>query len=153
MTIVDIATQKNINELTSLTKKMIDYHHGLDNYYKPAKDYIELESVLSAWLNDKNIKIWLAKNNKQTIGYLRAGIEDAPLYMATDKIGLIYDIFVEPDKRRSGAAKQLFQEALNWFANNKIRHIELDVDERNRPAIEFWRSLGFKDYKKRMRLD
>ena len=69
------------------------------------------------------------------------------------KIGIIFDIFIESNYRRSGIADNLLEPAFQWFQKKKVKHIELSVDARNESAIKFWSKAGFFRYKLRMRKD
>lgn len=143
--------KSDIPELKNLIGKMVEYHHQLDPYYKPFKEYRNFGEEMENWLSDKEMRILLAEDGGRLIGYIRAGMEDAPDYAAAKKIGIIYDVFVEKNYRRKGVAAKLFEEALNWFLIKKISHLELNVDVRNEEAIAFWKKLGFFEYKLRMR--
>ena len=102
---------------------------------------------------EKNGLFLVAEDKDQIIGYFRGSIDTSPGYVEPKKIGTVYDLLVTKKYRRQGVGEQLFKEALAWFQNNKIKHIELNVGARNNPGIQFWRKFGFGDYKIRMRLD
>lgn len=136
-----------------LVGKMIDYHHLLDDYYKPFSAYSDLENEISEWLKDKNMSIFVAEDNGKLIAYLRSSVEKAPTYSAAKKIGLIDDVFVEEVYRRQKIGTALFDEALNWFKIKNVKNIELNVDARNQPAIKLWKKFGFNEYKLRLRMD
>ncbi|MDP2695744.1 MAG: GNAT family N-acetyltransferase [bacterium] len=153
MTNIRNASEKDIGQLVGLMKSMIDYHHELDAYYKPADKYVGLEDEVAAWLKNQDINILIAEDDGVLTGYLRVGVEEGPLYTEAKKIGVVHDIFVQSGHRQKGIAKELFQESLKWFAVKKVKNIELDVSIKNDNAIQLWDGLGFKDYKRRMRLD
>jgi len=145
--------KKDAEAFLGLIKGMIDYHHGIDNYYKDFSQHKTLEEDIKFWLNDKDTRSLVAEDDGKLIGYLRAGVEKAPDYVAAKKIGIIYDAFVLEKYRKQGIAKQLLTEALRWFEIKKVKNIELSVDVRNDAGIKFWKNTGFKEYKFRMRLD
>lgn len=143
----------DLADLMKFLEKIVDYHHGLDSYYKPFSKYKNLRNEIASWLEDRNNLILVAEEDGELIGYFRVGAEKAPAYIDRDKIGLIYDVFVLKPYRRQGIAERLFKEAREWFKKKKVRNIELNVDTRNEAAIKFWKKLGFFEYKLRMRID
>ena len=58
----------------------------------------------------------------------------------------IIDIYVTPDYRRKGIAKQLMNTIIN---NDEIKNITLEVNINNKNAILLYNSLGFKEATKR----
>jgi ribosomal protein S18 acetylase RimI-like enzyme len=53
------------------------------------------------------------------------------------------DLYVLEDARRSGMGRSLVSAALDRARGRGCRRIELDVNEENTAAIDFYRSLGF----------
>ena len=80
-------------------------------------------------------------------------IEKAKSFVVPKRIGRISDAFVEEKYRKSGTGKRMFDELIQWFKKNKIKHIELSVDSRNETGIKAWQNFGFKEFMKKMRLD
>lgn len=134
-----------------LVRKMTDYHQALDSFYKSSDQYQNLEEVVSGWLNDPETQIFVAEDVGSIIGYIRIGIEIAPEYSAEKKIGIVYDSLVREEYRRQGIAGQLFNEALGWFQKKRVNFLELNIDFRNEEAVGFWKKMGFREVKLRMR--
>lgn len=145
--------QKDLPEITRFAKKMLDLHHSLDSYYKSSDEFTGLNEEVSGWLNDPNSLVLVTEDNGKLLGYFRISVENAPAYAKAKKIGVVDDIFVDEKYRRQGVGKALFEKGMEWFGKKKVSNIELNVDARNSEGITAWRSLGFKDYKLRMRLD
>ncbi|MBI3045941.1 MAG: GNAT family N-acetyltransferase [Candidatus Harrisonbacteria bacterium] len=150
---IRILKKSDLADLMKFLAKIVEYHRGLDRYYKPFSKYKNLRNEIESWLDDKNNLILVAEEGEALVGYFRAGVERAPVYVDRDKIGIVYDVFVLKPYRQQGIAEMLFGEALKWFQMKKIKNIELNVDARNEAAIKFWRKHGFGEYKLRMRLD
>jgi ribosomal protein S18 acetylase RimI-like enzyme len=53
------------------------------------------------------------------------------------------DLFVRDDARRGGVGRALVDAAVDRARARGCRRIELDVNEENRAALAFYRSLGF----------
>ncbi len=151
--IIRIAVQKDIPVLLSLLEGMVAHHHRLDPYYKSFEHFEGLEEEIGAWLANGDMLVLVAEEAGVIVGYAQVSVEPAPAYAAVKKIGIIYDVFVFPAHRRKNIARKLVEEALEWLAKKRVKHIELNVDVRNEEAMAFWTVLGFSAYKVRMRLD
>ena len=95
----------------------------------------------------------VAEIDDKVIGYFIGKIEKAKSFIASKKIGKISDAFMEEKYRKSGIGRMMFDELVQWFKKNKIKHIELSVDSRNEIGVKSWQKFGFKEFMKKMRLD
>jgi GNAT superfamily N-acetyltransferase len=59
------------------------------------------------------------------------------------RCGRIDDVWVEPDWRRQGLAKQLLDKVLAFFENNAVSTLVLDYSIGNIDAECTWKALGF----------
>jgi ribosomal protein S18 acetylase RimI-like enzyme len=59
------------------------------------------------------------------------------------KIGSIESIYLEPDYRKQGLGRILFQRSLDWMENLGIEKRQLWVVYENEPAIRFYQLFGF----------
>ncbi|MDP1719228.1 MAG: GNAT family N-acetyltransferase [bacterium] len=141
----------DLEGVLDLVKKMADYHHALDTFYKSVVDYKNWEEMAAGWLNDPEMQLFVAEDVGKIVGYIRVGAEEAPEYSSEEKIGIVYDTLVFEGSRRQGIATQLFEKAVVWFQKKKVNFIELNVDARNEGAIDFWKRSGFGTVKLRMR--
>ena len=145
--------KSDIPSLLNLIKFMVEYHLKIDRYYRPYAEYKNLEEEMDSWLKDKDTRVLIAEKSGKLIGYLQIAVESAPTYVSAKKIGIIYNLLVVEKYRRRGVAGQLMSEGLKWLEIKKVKNVELSVDARNKDAIQFWKKLGFFEYKFRMRLD
>ncbi len=145
------ATKKDIPAVAALAASMIDFHHILDTRYRASTAYDDLRAMVTEWLADHSLMLLVAEDAGALIGYMRIGEESAPAYLAPECIGIIYDIFIEPQIRKRGVARALVDEANAWFMARGIQCIELSVDTRNATGLAFWEKLGFSGYRLRMK--
>ena len=66
--------------------------------------------------------------------------------------GLIADLYVVPASRRSGVGRQLATVALEWFVDQGIDVVALQVLEGNAAGRAFWERLGFGGYRRTLTL-
>ena len=149
------ATKRDIQFIVKLVRQMVDYHQMIDKYYKAYSNYDDrgIRDHYELLIKDRNTKIIIAEENKKVIGYFMGTIEKAPQYVNPKRTGVIFDAFIEKKYRKQGIGKKIFKELLEWFKKNKIKHIELTVDARNKIGIRAWKKFGFFDFRLKMRLD
>lgn len=150
--IIRNATKKDIPSIINLIRQMADYHQKIDKYYK-APYYETLGEYLEKSIKSKKTKIIVVEKDKVVVGYFMGAIEKAPNYIVPKRIGKIYDAFIEKRYRGQDTGRKLFNELLKWFKKEKIKHIELTVDARNKLGYKAWKDYGFIDYRLKMRLD
>lgn len=89
----------------------------------------------------KNKNLYLtAWQDKQIVGSL---LLNRGQYRKNQHAGKI-EIFIRPEFRNQGIGRQLVEKLFSWAKKNKVRKIELEVWSNNRPAITFYKKLGFK---------
>ena len=54
-------------------------------------------------------------------------------------------IVVSDMKRRMGIASSIVEQMIEWGMKNQYRAIFVDVDDDNQPALNFYKSMGFKN--------
>ncbi|MCE7741478.1 MAG: GNAT family N-acetyltransferase [Candidatus Heimdallarchaeota archaeon] len=76
-----------------------------------------------------------AQENKEIIGTVLGIIE-------ADNLG-IYNLIVNPDRRREGIGEKIMLKVMNWAQENGIKSIYLAVEKSNLEALALYRKLGF----------
>lgn len=78
------------------------------------------------------------------VAFLVATVEpDIPIYRVRE-YGFIHDVWVEPDYRNEGLARQLVTLALERFREIGVPQVRLDVLVDNQPAQELFKQCGFR---------
>ncbi len=91
---------------------------------------------------------------RKILGSLLARLEPPlapPSIFKPQRTGYIADLFVEEQNRKAGAGSELVRQALNWFGENQIELVYLQVLSENRAGVEFWQKQGFSGYRMLMR--
>ena len=108
-------------------------------------------------LQEKNLKdfgtnIWSSEELKNSIknsvfeGYifsLNKKINGFCFFKKIDDFIEIYSIFVVPEYRNKGVAKNFLDYCLKYCKKNKLKKIILDVNETNLNAIKFYKKHNF----------
>ncbi len=79
---------------------------------------------------------WVLCKGFQIIGYLCG-------WIVSDELQIL-NIAIRPDHRRQGFARKLISFVINEARKKGVRLANLEVRESNVPAIELYKSLGFK---------
>ncbi|MDZ8185107.1 MAG: GNAT family N-acetyltransferase [Nostoc sp. ChiSLP02] len=86
----------------------------------------------------------VAENQGQLVGFLVATIEkEIPIYRLKE-FAFIHDLWVEPEYRRNGIARQMVIQAVERFEQMGIKQIRLDTANANEPARRLFASCGFR---------
>ncbi len=90
-------------------------------------------------LSDKNLTIYVYKENDEIIGYLslRKEIDEAE----------IDEIVIKNTKRHKGYGYMLLQEILEIAMNARIKKVFLEVRSKNLDAIRLYERCGFQSYR------
>jgi len=150
--IIRKATRKDIPSIINLVKQIVDYHRRIDKYYGPLAR-VGLKEHIGKSIRGRKKRIVVAEKDEEIIGYFTGAVEKAPKYVSAEKIGVIFDAFVEKKYRNQGVGRKLLDELLDWFKKNKIKHVEVTVDARNKIGLKAWKDFGFFEYRLKMRLD
>lgn len=70
----------------------------------------------------------------------------------SEEIGVVSWIFVAPDSRKTGVAKQLMGDALNWMSEKGLLATELFVTNANSAALQLYENVGYMKVDTRMLL-
>ncbi len=86
-------------------------------------------------------------------GYLIASFHyEAPLFLQ-HRFGYIADLWVEEAYRGQGAAQKLLETANEWFHEQGVSRVQLEVDVENTGGRQFWESQGYTPFEIVMRSD
>jgi ribosomal protein S18 acetylase RimI-like enzyme len=91
--------------------------------------------------------------SQQLIALLIATVErEIPLY-SLKEFGFIQDLWVEPEYRHIGIARQMLEHAITHFTQLGIKQIRLDTASANDVARSLFTSIGFRPSRIEMLLE
>jgi ribosomal protein S18 acetylase RimI-like enzyme len=126
------------DEFLKLWLVHMEYINSIQNFSSKKADVNIFNESLNKFISKhRNVKLFVAKEDKKLIGFLQAGTA------FNDKYGFISDLHVEQFHRRSGIGKNLLINCLEWFKENKIQDIGLEVIGGNDKALNFYKRNGF----------
>lgn len=129
------------NMLTDLIQDERQYDENINKNFS-VKNYYE------HFFNKKDSCIIVAKDEKNNIlGYGFGFIMDnGNVY--DNKVAQLDAVYIKPEHRMKGIARQIIQYFTEWSKNNKVSYIELKVCKNNNKAIELYEKEGFITEKK-----
>ncbi|MBD2212697.1 GNAT family N-acetyltransferase [Calothrix sp. FACHB-156] len=98
-----------------------------------------------ARLANSDISVFLvAEDEENLVAFLVATVErEIPIYRLKE-FAFIHDIWVEPDYRQQGVARQMVIQAVERFEKMGIKQIRLDTAAINEAARRLFASCGFR---------
>lgn len=87
--------------------------------------------------------IVVAELNGEIVAFVAGRIRTLPPYFGSTTVGSISEVFVSESYRSGGIGRRLLAFAIDWFQNQKITRVELQVVSGNPEGIRFYRQLGW----------
>jgi len=115
------------------------HFRGLSSTFAPQEDWKRsyFETILA---NPKFFLRWIFSEGERS-GFILYGLE--PHRFLPRKTGVIFELYVDPEKRRRGIARLAAQIAIRELQLHGPSKIQLEVVEGNEEAAALWTSLGF----------
>ncbi|MHC5073412.1 MAG: GNAT family N-acetyltransferase [Planctomycetota bacterium] len=132
-----IASQKDVAWLPEMNQQLI-----LDEKHRNEMTLKELEQRMSGFLHGRYQAV-IVRVHGEDVGY--------GLYIKEEDCFYIRQVYVRKEMRRQGVGRSI----VNWIRNNPaqgFKIIRTSVLVWNLDGIEFWKTIGFKDYVTTMEL-
>lgn len=139
------AIKDDIEEINNLLTDLIQDERQYDKNIN--KSYI-VKNYYEQFFEKKDSCIIVAKDESNNIlGYGFGFIMDyGDVY--DNKIAQLDAVYIKPEYRKRGIARQIIQYFTEWSKRNKVSYIELKVCNNNKKAIELYEKEGFLTDKK-----
>jgi ribosomal protein S18 acetylase RimI-like enzyme len=86
----------------------------------------------------------VAQREDRIVAFLIGDVEDEiPIYRVTE-FGFLHDLWVEPEYRNEGIARQMVMLAIEQFKSMGVAQVRLDTAAANDPARKLFTSCGFR---------
>ena len=112
------------------------------------KDYDALEEgSLTRWLRDFDTSNWvlfLAREDGAPVGGATVAFRSPGIFMLGNRedIAVLWDIRVQPERRRSGIGAALLAAAGRWARERDCTHLKIETQDINAPGCRFYASQG-----------
>jgi len=141
------ATASDVPTLGRLGALLVRTHHDFDpQRFLAAADGTEqgYGRYLGSVLADKDIAVLVAEDAGIVVGYAYAGIEGIDYMALRGPAGAIYDVVVDPERRRQGIGRLLLRAAMEFLESRGSPRAVLSTAWRNEPAQKLFESAGFR---------
>ncbi len=141
------ATPADLPALGRLGALLVREHHDFDpKRFIPATSETEAGYAwyLGTQLEVTNVAVMVAEENGDVVGYTYAGLEGRDYMALRGPAGALYDIVVDPAKRRRGVGRLLIDAALAFLKDLGAPRVVLSTATRNDAAQHLFESVGFR---------
>jgi ribosomal protein S18 acetylase RimI-like enzyme len=145
--IVRRATRADLPTIGRLGALLVKTHHDFDQKrFIAATPQTErgYGSFLGTQLEQPHVVVLVAEEDERVIAYTYAGVEDVDWMSLRGPAGVLYDIVVDPDRRRRGVGRLLLDATMAQLESLGARQVVLSTAERNEHAQRLFASAGFR---------
>jgi len=144
----------DLGRVVDLWEEMAEHHSRLSQHFTVSDDGKERYSkYLADKFSEKSTKLVVATSREEVVGFMLCMLSPNVPVFKEKTIGLVSDVYVLPQFRMKGVAKEMLKYGLRWFEKNKVASVQLNVAAANFEARSAWAQLGFKPLMITKRLD
>jgi ribosomal protein S18 acetylase RimI-like enzyme len=141
------ATPDDVPAVLPMVGKLAELHESWDAAKYP---YLtNAAEMYRGWMraraNDaRSVFLVAEREEAKIVGFLIGTVErEIPIYRL-DEFGFIHDLWVDPEYRHEGVARQMVMLAIERFKNIGAKQIRLDTAAPNEAARKLFASCGFR---------
>jgi ribosomal protein S18 acetylase RimI-like enzyme len=134
----------------------------LVHYYKEATHdpYFDFDVVpslagmreyLEEDFRNPRARVYIVKDRGAIVGLTVGRIINCFPPFKIDKVGLLGEAYLQPAYRRQGIMRKLEALLIEFFQEQGVHYVELEVLSSNKLGKETWTALGYRTYKEYMR--
>ncbi len=133
--------------LGRLGEMLVQVHHSFDpqRFIAPepgtARDY---GGFLASQIGQEGMIVLVAEDAGAVVGYTYAGLEGSDWLTLRGPAGVIYDLMVDPERRRQGIGRRLLTDTIAALENLGAPQVQLSTAEPNAMAQQLFASTGFR---------
>lgn len=142
---IRLATPADVPRIVRRWQELIALHQGLESELFVVADHAAgtYGRHVRRQIADRDAVVLVADEGGDLVGYLSGGLgHRAPVY-AVREVGMVFDLVVRPDRRRSGLGEALYDAAAAWFRERGVSWMQASWSPRNPASSAFWRKMGF----------
>ena len=141
------ATPADLPTLGKLGALLVRAHHDFDpQRFIPATPETEsgYSRYLGTQLDTPTVAVLVAEEDGAIVGYAYTGLEPRDYMALRGPAGALYDVVVDPTRRRHGVGRMLVQAALGFLKERGAPRVVLSTATRNEDAQRLFESVGFR---------
>ncbi|MEH2416945.1 GNAT family N-acetyltransferase [Nostoc sp.] len=144
--LIRLATTTDVPAVLPMVAKICALHESWDSakygfLTHPEQRY---EQWLTRLANSERSVFLVSENEGQLVAFLVATVErEIPIYRLQE-FAFIHDIWVEPEYRQNGIARQMVMLSVERFHQMGVKQIRLDTAAANEASRRLFASCGFR---------
>jgi ribosomal protein S18 acetylase RimI-like enzyme len=140
------ATAHDVPAVLPMVEKIVALHAEWDvARYAPLENAAEMyRNWLAARATDAKSAFIVAQREEKLVGFLVATVEREIAIYRLGEYAFIHDLWVDPEYRNEGVARQMVMAAIERFAQLGIRQIRLETAAENDIARALFAQCGFR---------
>lgn len=140
------ATADDVPAVLPMVAKVCAFHEGLDPQKYAFLPHPEerYRNWLTTRATDDQSAFFVAERERRLVAFLVGTVEgEIPIYRIK-RYGFIHDLWVEPEYRNEGIARQLVMLAVERFREMGVPQVRLDTAAQNAVARKLFEACGFR---------
>jgi len=140
-----------VQQIIVVWQEFTQFHLDAEPLWNPGENAIgDFEIELIKQIQSDDAMVLVAIEQEEVLGFLIAEIGNQPPVFRLDRWGIITDLGIKKEYRRNGIGEKMLSEAMNWFAKDNIKLVEVYLLVQNQVATSFWSKQGFRVFSQRM---
>jgi ribosomal protein S18 acetylase RimI-like enzyme len=142
------ATLQDVPAVLPMVEKLCQLHESWDSAkysFLP-----NIPQMYDAWLRERaghrrSVFLVAETSEKKIVGFIIGSVErEIPIYRLKE-YGFLHDLWVEPEYRHEGVARQMVMLAVEKFKEIGVEQIRLDTAAKNESARRLFEACGFRE--------
>jgi ribosomal protein S18 acetylase RimI-like enzyme len=141
------ATPDDATRLGELGAMLVELHHGFDadRFLAPtAQTARGYGRFLVSQIDRDGVLVLVAEDAEGVWGYVYGAMEGDDWMALRGPAGVVYDLVVDPSRRRQGLGRRLLEEALSFLETRGAPRLVLSTAEQNVEAQRLFAAAGFR---------
>jgi ribosomal protein S18 acetylase RimI-like enzyme len=141
------ATTADAPRLGELGALLVELHHGFDadRFLAPTAETARgYGRFLVSQIGRDGVLVLVAENAEGVWGYVYGALEGADWMALRGPAGVVYDLVVDPARRRQGLGRRLLDEAISRLERQGAPRVVLSTAEQNLEAQRLFATAGFR---------
>ena len=145
------AAVDDVDEIVRFDKESLELHKKFDPVFHniSGSDWKKIRAEMAKAVKSKNEQVIVAEDNGKLVGFIKGYI----LKEGSKIFGILQDVYVSSGYRKKGLGSKFAFELFDWFKKNKCSRVQTEVFVKNKAAVKFYQSLGFKEQIYKMSLN
>ena len=151
--VIRAAVDRDYEALCEIIDEVDQLHRErLPTRFQVADGPVRTRDFILNAIHAADVGLFVAQSGKSLAGFVHVVVRDTPEIpiLVQRSYAVVDSLAVREDHRRGGIGRALMDKAEAWARAEGATSIELNVYAFNKPAIAFYRSLGYEVLSQRM---